>query len=227
MFTDIHGNLEALKAIIEDIEKKQCDEIICLGDVLSIGPNPKECLDLIMNKKIKMVLGNHEMYCLNDLDTYRNVSEGERKHIEWVKSCLEEKHYEYLKKLDIIYSFGNIVFMHFPYDEKEKDFLNPNLIYSDDKINIFNNYKGFDYYIFGHEHRRNDYEYDGRYYYCLGSSGCNKTGKTHYTIIDINRFVSVYKKEVDYDRYTFEQKLNNMEYPEKKFLAYNFFGYTI
>ena len=41
IFSDIHGNLEALEAILEDIKKNQFDEVICLGDVIGIGPSPK------------------------------------------------------------------------------------------------------------------------------------------------------------------------------------------
>lgn len=228
VFTDIHGNLEALEAILADIERKHFDEVICLGDVLSIGPNSRECLDLIMsNKKIKMVLGNHELYYLNGLDQYRDVSDGEREHLEWVKSTLSDEHYNYLKKLDTLYSIGNIAFMHFPYNEEEKDFFSPSLIYSEKKVSMFNDYKGFDYYIFGHEHKRNEYNYDNRYYFCLGSSGCTKTGMTHYTVIEINKYITVRKEDIEYNRYKFERKLNDIDYPEKKFLAYNFFGYTI
>ena len=47
VFTDIHGNLEALKAIINDINSKNVDEIICLGDTIGLGSESKECLDLM------------------------------------------------------------------------------------------------------------------------------------------------------------------------------------
>lgn len=62
VFTDIHGNYEALKSIIEDIKKLKIDSIICLGDTIGIGPNSKECLDLIIENNITMILGNHELY---------------------------------------------------------------------------------------------------------------------------------------------------------------------
>ena len=52
VFSDVHGNYEALKSIIEDIKINNYDEIICLGDVVGLGPNPKECLDLIRNNNI-------------------------------------------------------------------------------------------------------------------------------------------------------------------------------
>ena len=46
--SDIHGNLEALKATLEDIEKRKVDKIICLGDIIAKGIHSKECLDLII-----------------------------------------------------------------------------------------------------------------------------------------------------------------------------------
>ena len=64
IFSDIHGNLQALESIITDIKKNNYDEVICLGDVIAMGPNPKECLDLIICNNYKMLLGNHELYYL-------------------------------------------------------------------------------------------------------------------------------------------------------------------
>ena len=49
------------------MENEKINEIICLGDTIGIGPNPKECMDLIINNDIKMVLGNHELYYLKEL----------------------------------------------------------------------------------------------------------------------------------------------------------------
>ncbi len=48
IFSDIHENKEALKSIIDDINNNNIDEIICLGDTIGIGPNPKECMDMII-----------------------------------------------------------------------------------------------------------------------------------------------------------------------------------
>ena len=47
IISDIHGNLEALKATLKDIEKRKVDKIICLGDIIAKGVHPKECISLI------------------------------------------------------------------------------------------------------------------------------------------------------------------------------------
>ena len=47
ILSDIHGNLEALNAVLADIESQEVDEIFCLGDVIGYGPNPRECIDTV------------------------------------------------------------------------------------------------------------------------------------------------------------------------------------
>ena len=59
IISDIHSNLEALQAVLKDIEKHSVTDIYCLGDVVGYGPNPRECVDLVMKCKI-VLLGNHD-----------------------------------------------------------------------------------------------------------------------------------------------------------------------
>ena len=58
--SDIHSNLEALTTVLADIEKHGIKTVYCLGDVVGYGPNPSECLDLIINRTKWCVLGNHD-----------------------------------------------------------------------------------------------------------------------------------------------------------------------
>jgi len=60
VISDIHSNLEALTTVLADIEKRGIKTIYCLGDVIGYGPNPRECLDLIIDKTKWCVLGNHD-----------------------------------------------------------------------------------------------------------------------------------------------------------------------
>lgn len=49
IISDIHGNYEALKTVLFDIEKRGINHIYCLGDVIGKGTRPNECLDLLKN----------------------------------------------------------------------------------------------------------------------------------------------------------------------------------
>jgi len=57
--SDVHANLEALQAVLADIGTHGATKIYCLGDMIDYGPNPCECLDLLMSCPV-CLLGNHE-----------------------------------------------------------------------------------------------------------------------------------------------------------------------
>ena len=70
LISDIHGNLEALEAVLEDIRQVSVDEIYCLGDIIGYGPNPCECLDLVIKNCKSTILGNHDQAALFDPDGF-------------------------------------------------------------------------------------------------------------------------------------------------------------
>lgn len=63
--SDIHGNLEALEAVIADSEFVGCDAMVCLGDVIGYGPDPGACLDLVAQNCDVMIRGNHDEAVVN------------------------------------------------------------------------------------------------------------------------------------------------------------------
>lgn len=65
IFGDIHGNLHDLEAILEDIEKEKADQIICLGDLISPFPGSAKAWQIIQDRKIPMLRGNHEDYIVD------------------------------------------------------------------------------------------------------------------------------------------------------------------
>src|SRR6516164_1764788 len=60
IISDIHANLEALTAVLADIEAREIKRVICLGDVVGYGPNPLECMDLVMQRCEFSLMGNHD-----------------------------------------------------------------------------------------------------------------------------------------------------------------------
>lgn len=63
--SDIHGNLQALEVVLAALQKTPVDQIICLGDVASLGPQPREVIACLREHHIPVVLGNHDAYLLN------------------------------------------------------------------------------------------------------------------------------------------------------------------
>jgi diadenosine tetraphosphatase ApaH/serine/threonine PP2A family protein phosphatase len=70
VLSDIHGNLAALRAILGDIDP--ADAVWCLGDVVGYGPNPNECIDLISQRAVICLAGNHDwaIAAKMDLDAF-------------------------------------------------------------------------------------------------------------------------------------------------------------
>jgi len=60
IISDIHSNLEALRAVIDDIDRRGAEKIYCLGDIVGYGPQPGECLDLIAERVEASLCGNHD-----------------------------------------------------------------------------------------------------------------------------------------------------------------------
>ncbi len=61
VIADIHGNLEAFKHVLKDIDRSAVDTIINLGDAIGYGPDPEAVVSLIGKRNIAGILGNHEL----------------------------------------------------------------------------------------------------------------------------------------------------------------------
>lgn len=88
VISDIHSNIEALTAVLADIEKRKIKDIYCLGDVVGYGPDPKPCLDLIIEKTKWCVMGNHD-YSIFYEPTNFNYSAEQASF--WTRKVLEDE----------------------------------------------------------------------------------------------------------------------------------------
>jgi predicted phosphodiesterase len=91
VLSDIHSNLEALTMVLADIEKRGIKTIYCLGDVIGYGANPRECLDLIIEKTKWCVLGNHDYATLYEPT---NFNYGAEQASFWTRFVLETNHHK-------------------------------------------------------------------------------------------------------------------------------------
>lgn len=60
ILSDIHGNLEALEAVLRDLRGQRIGRVLVLGDTVGYGPNPRECLERIAPEAEVLLIGNHE-----------------------------------------------------------------------------------------------------------------------------------------------------------------------
>ena len=86
IISDIHSNLDALQAVLADIADRKVEQIICLGDVIGYGPQPAECLDLVMEHCAVCLMGNHDYAVL--YEPY-NFNIGAESACFWTRAQLE------------------------------------------------------------------------------------------------------------------------------------------
>jgi predicted phosphodiesterase len=60
VISDIHGNRVALEAVLRDLDRRDVDAVICLGDIVGYGPESSECVRLVRNSCRVAIRGNHE-----------------------------------------------------------------------------------------------------------------------------------------------------------------------
>jgi len=88
IISDIHANLQALQAVLEDIDALKVDRIVCLGDVVGYGPDPAECVRIVMQRCAFTLLGNHEFAVLHGPDGFNPIAEAA---LSWTREQLKDK----------------------------------------------------------------------------------------------------------------------------------------
>jgi diadenosine tetraphosphatase ApaH/serine/threonine PP2A family protein phosphatase len=68
VISDIHGNLQALEAVLASIDRDAPDEIWCLGDLVGYGPRPNRCCAVVAERADVCLIGNHDLAALGRLD---------------------------------------------------------------------------------------------------------------------------------------------------------------
>ncbi len=139
LISDIHGNLEALEVVLADIKAQGIDEIFCLGDIIGYGPNPRECIDLVMDACSMSLLGNHDQGAMFDPDGF-NI--GAERAIFWTREQLEspndrannEKRWEFLGNLQRTHKVGPFLFVHGSPRNPLSEYIFPEDIYNHRKM---------------------------------------------------------------------------------------------
>jgi len=139
IISDIHGNLEALDAVLADIQSQDIEQIYCLGDVIGYGPNPRECIDAAMQFDV-CILGNHDQGALFDPEGF---SSGAERAIFWTRAQLEAanqdngrnvKRWQFLCELPRVYTKDDLLLVHGSARNPLNEYVFPEDIYNRRKI---------------------------------------------------------------------------------------------
>src|SRR4051794_37703013 len=98
IFSDVHGNLEALEAVLADARQRHCTHFICLGDIVGYNANPRECVEIVRELDCPTVKGNHDEQASNP-ETSGDFNEMAERAMTWTRAQLSDEHRDWLREL--------------------------------------------------------------------------------------------------------------------------------
>lgn len=231
ILTDVHANYPALEAAMHSIEAEGYDRFVHLGDAISIGPFPAECLDRLLNTpNATLIMGNHDKWFAEGLPTPQPewMSDGEVAHQQWTHAQLDRAlrstvaQWPYVVEETI--QGTSIRFTHFALDESGEDFgpiiREPT---SADLDQLFASAER-DLIFYGHNHTQSDIRGRTRYIN-PGPLGCHDQPLARYSVAEFqDGSYRVEHKAVPYDVERVAAAYRDRHVPEREFLCKIFFG---
>lgn len=101
VISDIHGNMQALEAVLAAMKVLHVDEILCAGDIVGYGANPVECVDLVREKSRAAVAGNHEMGVMSQ-ESNAFFNKVAREACLWTRAALGPPEKAYIAALPLV-----------------------------------------------------------------------------------------------------------------------------
>ena len=122
VFTDVHGNLKALKTVLAQIAERNVDMTVFLGDIFQRGNEETECLELLKDSGIICIKGNCELYIEHGVDIDPDV-EYLRDYYDGMRNKLTEEQMQFIKQMPLFYEkecHGHkILFSHFLFSDMD------------------------------------------------------------------------------------------------------------
>lgn len=118
IFGDIHGNLEALEAVLADMESQGVTHPMCIGDLVGYGANPAECLEVVRALACPVVRGNHDDW-VTQMKNPASFSEDARKALDYTRKKLSPSQLNYLRRLPYVKVEESMTLVHATLDGPE------------------------------------------------------------------------------------------------------------
>ena len=111
ILSDIHGNLEALEAVLADVDRRHPASIVCLGDFVGYGASPNDCIDRLRPLIEHAVVGNHDLAACGKLQLkYFNTHAAIA--AQWTDAALTPANRRYLEELPFAVRWRDALLVH-------------------------------------------------------------------------------------------------------------------
>ena len=111
IISDVHGNLESLTTVLERIDGLNIDQIVCLGDVVGYNANPNECCEILRDRGVPTILGNHDAVAC-EIDDPWGFNPVAMNAVMWTREALTQDNVAWLRSLPDALNLGFFVGVH-------------------------------------------------------------------------------------------------------------------
>ena len=119
IIADVHGNLEALEAVLADARARACTHYCCLGDVVGLGPNPRECLEVVRQMGMPCVRGEYDESSSTE-DELEGFNPAAVESVRWTRGQLPPDDKQWLRELKLIRLVGSFTLVHATLDQPHR-----------------------------------------------------------------------------------------------------------
>jgi putative phosphoesterase len=212
VIADIHGNLPALDAVLDDLPA--VDRLVCAGDVVGYNPWPSECVDTVRNRAVRTVVGNHDRAIARDTGFRFNAMA--RAGVAYAREHLDGSQLSWLGGLPDkrIVADGRVAVVHGHPDDPDRytypEEFSPRMLGDEDLL------------VTGHTHVQGCRTFDAGLVMNPGSVGQPRDGdpRAGYAVVDIGDgeggdAVTVVERRVEYDVDAVVEAVRASELPDR------------
>jgi len=119
IFGDIHANLHALQAVMEDARQQSCTHYVCMGDIVGYNAFPAQCLEFVRSLECPVVKGNHDEQAsmVGDQEGFNPLAE---EAMNWTRNQLGTADKEWLRALRLQRQVRDFTIVHATLDTPHK-----------------------------------------------------------------------------------------------------------
>lgn len=238
IIADIHGNASALKAVLKEFDRsRKIDHIFCLGDMVAIGPDTNEVLEILFSRNdVSIITGNHDEAVLALLKGEEHPLSHfyVKEHHQWVADNMDKSFIPKLeqlpRKINTKIDGLSILFIHYHIEHNKlkkhisKDPFSKIVKPSLDNLNVLFKDCKEDLICFGHHHPVHYFKSNKTIYLNPSSLGCNIKPTAPYSIVKIEKEIEISLNEVAYDNTNFLASYQRLQIPDRDFIMKVFHG---
>lgn len=228
MLTDIHGNVQALDAVLAELDRQQVDEIWSLGDMIAMGPDSNEVMARLLDRGVHMITGNHDEAVLSLMagtghpDSYAHT----RPHHEWVARTLRPDYADALFKLprtiERVVEGTRVYGIHYHIPSEKRDVPITEEPFHDiveatlsNMQSLYGSYEA-DVICFGHHHPEHVFHDDTKHYFNPGALGVARDDLARYGILEWDETgFAIHPQSVRYDKRAFLETMERNDVPQR------------